>query len=150
MARSKRDYGGPVEIDMTPMIDMTFQLIAFFMFVLNFSQAEQSELIQLPSSELAQPPEGPVEEPLTLQIAHDGSVLFGGDWVSLAGLEPYLVREAQVLKSLNQSPADATVIIRADNRVETGKVQEIMALCQKTGFITFRLRAKQEEDLGRS
>ena len=28
---------------MTPMIDMTFQLIAFFMFVVNFSEAEQDD-----------------------------------------------------------------------------------------------------------
>ena len=29
-----------VELDYTPMIDMTFQLIAFFMILINFSDAE--------------------------------------------------------------------------------------------------------------
>lgn len=149
MARTKRQFGGTFDIDMTPMIDMTFQLIAFFMFVLNFSDAEQNELIQLPSSELAQPPAAPIEKPLTLQMTRTGTVWFAGEEVTLAGLEPFLIREAQVLKSLGQSPAEATVIIRGDNRVETGKVQELMALCQKTGFQIFRLRAKQEEDPGR-
>ena len=41
------------EGDMTPMIDMVFQLIAFFMVVVNFSEVDQNELIRLPSSELA-------------------------------------------------------------------------------------------------
>ena len=39
------------EIDMTPMIDMTFQLITFFMVVKNFSEAEQDDRIQLPLAE---------------------------------------------------------------------------------------------------
>ena len=33
---------------MTPMIDVTFQLIAFFMFVLNFSEVDQDQRINLP------------------------------------------------------------------------------------------------------
>ena len=37
---------------MTPMIDVTFQLIAFFMFVLNFSEVDQDQRINLPLSEL--------------------------------------------------------------------------------------------------
>ena len=40
-------------MDMTPMIDVTFQLIAFFMFVLNFSEVDQDQRVNLPSSELA-------------------------------------------------------------------------------------------------
>ena len=38
---------------MTPMIDMTFQLIAFFMVLINFTEADQNQAINLPSSELA-------------------------------------------------------------------------------------------------
>ena len=34
---SRRKSVGSVDIDMTPMIDVTFQLITFFMFTLNFS-----------------------------------------------------------------------------------------------------------------
>lgn len=57
------------DIDMTPMIDMTFQLIAFFMFVVNFSEAEQDDRIQLPSSQLAKPAEAPFDVPETAVIA---------------------------------------------------------------------------------
>jgi biopolymer transport protein ExbD len=37
MARKSGDGPSNTDIDMTPMIDMTFQLITFFMFVMNFS-----------------------------------------------------------------------------------------------------------------
>ena len=46
-----------LEGDLTPMVDMTFQLIAFFMLIINFSEVEKSEEINLPLSELAKPPE---------------------------------------------------------------------------------------------
>ena len=47
-----------LEADLTPMIDMTFNLIAFFMFTINFADAERIEQIMLPKSSLAKPPEG--------------------------------------------------------------------------------------------
>ena len=57
------------------MIDITFQLMSFFMFVLNFSDAEQNELIQLPESELAKPSEAVLEYPITLHLTAQGRVL---------------------------------------------------------------------------
>ena len=72
------------EGDMTPMIDMTFQLIAFFMVLINFSEVEQNQEVNLPSSELAKPPDIPYEEPLTVQMLADGTILFGGDKDGLA------------------------------------------------------------------
>ena len=35
-----------VELDYTPMIDMTFQLIAFFMILINFSDAEVDDRVR--------------------------------------------------------------------------------------------------------
>ena len=39
-----------LEGDLTPMIDMTFQLIAFFMLLINFSEVDRAEEIVLPKS----------------------------------------------------------------------------------------------------
>jgi len=130
--------------DMTPMIDMTFQLISFFMFVLNFSDAEQDERIRLPLSELAKPPEAVAEAPLTLQLSKTGTVLFIGDEVPVGGLKPYLEREVNVMEKLGRDKATATVIIRADSGAKAGKVQELIYMCQEIGFEKFALRAKQE------
>ena len=51
------------EGDLTPMIDMTFQLIAFFMVLINFAQTESNDRVKLPSSQLVKPPEVPLGIP---------------------------------------------------------------------------------------
>ena len=134
--------------DLTPMIDMTFQLIAFFMVLLNFTEAEQHQRINLPSSELAKPPDQPFEEPRTLQLTKNGTVLFAGDEVPVGPLlERRLLTERQILeRTANKSPSMVTVIIRADADAQTGEIQEIIQLCQKMGFEKFVLRARQRED----
>jgi biopolymer transport protein ExbD len=131
--------------DMTPMIDMTFQLIAFFMVLMNFSEAEQNERIKLPASLLAKPPEGPVEFPLTMQLTKEGTVLFGAMEQRVEDLAAALSRERRVLELRGDSPTNATVIIRADADAKTGRVQELIEICQRSGFEKFTLRAKQEE-----
>lgn len=140
-----RRGSGFAEGDMTPMIDMTFQLIAFFMVVVNFSEADQNERIKLPLSELAKPPEAAVETPITLQLTDEGTVLFGANEVTIGQLPAELLREKQVLEATGTKTArQATIIIRADRGAMTGEVQEVIQICQKTGFEKFALRAKQE------
>jgi biopolymer transport protein ExbD len=131
--------------DMTPMIDMTFQLVAFFMIVINFTAADQDQRIQLPSSQLAKPPEVPFDQPLTLQLTDDGNVLFQGDVVPVSGLRPYLTREVQVMERLRRNKSNTTVIIRADRNARAGKVQELIRICQDVGFERFALRARHEQ-----
>ena len=55
------------EGDYTPMIDMVFQLIAFFMVLINFAEDNNNQTIKLPASELARPAEAPpAPEPVTV------------------------------------------------------------------------------------
>jgi biopolymer transport protein ExbD len=134
------------EMDMTPMIDVTFQLIAFFMFVLNFSEVDQDQRINLPSSELAKPPDVAYDQPLTIQLAKDNTIIFAGDYLSPEGLESALRREAQIIKTHpDKKVSDVTVVIRADRRAKTGKVQEIIQICQQAEFDTFALRGRQSD-----
>lgn len=84
MRVAKKKSEGILEGDLTPMIDMTFQLIAFFMVLINFSQAEQNEKIQLPDSQLAKPPEGPLEFPITIHLTTDSTAIIGASEVPIA------------------------------------------------------------------
>ena len=132
--------------DMTPMIDCTFQLVIFFLLTLNFSSDEQSELIRLPASEIAKPTEGALETPITIQILASGVVLFGGDQMAPAALRGPLQREREMIKNvLGRNMKNATVVIRADRDVPTGKVQEVIRVCQETDFEKFVLRAKWKQ-----
>ncbi len=135
-----------LEPDMTPMIDMTFQLIAFFMVLLNFGEAEQDARIRLPSSQLAKPPETALENALVVQLTGDNQVLFSGELMPIAGLDEKLRREARFITLSGEKPEDATVILRADAESKTGVVQEVIQKCQENGFENFALRAKQEDE----
>ena len=145
MARKAGGSPSSTDIDMTPMIDMTFQLITFFMFVMNFSEAEQDERIQLPLSQLAKPVEGAVETPITLQLTNSGSIIYAGELVAVRDIGAYLEREKGVMLDAGKEPSAATVIVRADGRAKTGEVQDIIRICQEKGFERFALRAQYDE-----
>jgi len=134
------------EMDMTPMIDVTFQLIAFFMFVLNFTEVDQDQRVNLPLSELARPPDVAYESPLTIQLTNSEQVIFAGNFLTTDLLKAALMREAQIIKTHpDKKLEDVTIIIRADQKAKTGKVQEIIKLCQEAEFDTFALRGRQSD-----
>jgi biopolymer transport protein ExbD len=140
-----------VEFDMTPMIDCTFQLVIFFLLTLNFSTSEQSDLVHLPQSELAKPPQGILENSVVLQVTARGTVLYNGDFLPPGALLAPLHRERDsILTQKNRGIAGATVIIRADKDTQTGIVQEVIQICQKVGFEKFVLRARSELQVKRS
>ncbi len=129
------------------MIDMTFQLIAFFMVLINFSEVEQDQNINLPLSELAKPPETSYEKPITLQMTKKETVLFGGDEISIEQTATALLREAQIIQADGKTKLkDVTVVIRADKDARTGKVQELIEVAQDAQFETFALRGQQADE----
>jgi len=153
---AKRDPPPEMAIDMTPMIDMTFQLIAFFMILINFADTEQSEKVQLPSSALAKPPDAPLETPITIQIGFDRAkngtklsqekaIIAAQEFGSPDALKPMLNNEKYVLENRHKSINDANIIIRADADTRTGFVQNVIRVCQEVGFEKFTLRAKAKD-----
>jgi biopolymer transport protein ExbD len=134
------------EADMTPMIDMTFQLIAFLMVLVNFSAEAVSTRVVLPESELARPPEKtPEENKIVIQLDKEGLIVFGADTVSNESLKSILRNEAYLLTTKDLSPSEATIIIRAHRDCPTGKVQEVIKTCQELKFDRFILRAKEKD-----
>lgn len=164
--RIKRSNLATGEIDMTPMIDMTFQLITFFMFVLNFSKDTVDERVRLPIADQARPVDSQPEEPLFLNIDRDGSLLAVGErWnveKELAAIETYLRREAAIAKISMQAAAATdssskaakdlaagklwtTVVIRADKTTPYRAIRGLVAAAQKIGYYQFAMRAMERE-----
>ena len=142
----KRPATSRAQGDLTPMIDMTFQLIAFFMVLINFTEADQNERIQLPTSEIVKPPAAPLETPIFVHLTKEGSVILGGEETTLELAKASLLIEANILKRKKKSPSDATIIIRGDAEVPAGEVQRLIQICQEAEFETFALRAEEEID----
>ncbi len=146
-----------VEADMTPMIDMTFQLIAFFMIVTNFDQTQADERVKLPADKLARPPIVAREHEIVLNVGFirsggeitGGPYVFygGGDNIRIADFEPRLKREYAISKKQfdEKTTQDTTIKIRADSDVPTGMIQELIKMGKDVGFAKFSLVAKSDD-----
>lgn len=132
------------EGDLTPMIDMTFQLIAFFMVLINFAQTESNDRVKLPSSQLVKPPEVPLEFPIILHVAQDGEIILGGDDYTAETLRVGLRKEIAVIEAEGKSMEDANVVIRAHKDTAAGDVQEVIRVAQELKLENFALRVKED------
>ncbi len=134
-----------LEGDLTPMIDMTFQLIAFFMLLINFSKVDRAEDILLPKSVLAVPPEERPDYQIILNLQPDGSVVFAGQPIpEISTMDPIFRQEVNNASRENVAVSDIAVIIRSHEKTATGVVQELIARCQKNELENFKLRVKDE------
>jgi biopolymer transport protein ExbD len=135
-----------LEGDLTPMIDMTFQLIAFFMLLINFSEVDRAEEITLPVSVLAVPPEVIPDYQIILNLEPNGQVKFEGQLIEkIDFLGPILTQEINnAAREDVNNPADIAVIIRAHEDTPTGIVQELIAKCQDAKLESFSLRVKEQ------
>ena len=144
--RKKKGFAEPAEGDLTPMIDMVFQLIAFFMVLINFAQAEQDRRITLPASQLAMPPDVQPENAITLHVDDkNDTIVFSGQELSLTDLEGHLRSKANEFRNNEIDMRDVTVILRGDRHAKTGFVQQVIEACKNTDYENFKLRAEFEK-----
>lgn len=149
------------EPDMTPMIDIVFQLIAFFMLVTNFDQAQADERVILPADQLAKPPKVAREDEILINIGYirnldgekvdpDPFIFQGNNQIRIQNYGPYLKSESQlaVAKRGKEAPKEIAVIIRADSEVPFGMIQELIKEAQKYKFEKFSLKAMVDNQDG--
>jgi biopolymer transport protein ExbD len=142
--RVKQQAPDMAEGDMTPMIDMTFQLIAFFMVLINFAQTEANDHVVLPNSRLVKPPEVALEFPIILHVAADGRIYLGGENYTAETLKLGLDRELAVIRGEGKTPGDANVVIRGHKDCAAGEIQEVVRVCQDSKLENFALRVKED------
>ncbi|MCH7688405.1 MAG: biopolymer transporter ExbD [Planctomycetes bacterium] len=149
------------EVDMTPMIDIVFQLLTFFMLVSSFDNLKADERVKLPENPMSKPPEVAREKELLLNIGFirndkgektnpNPLLFYAGEELQVPQWGAIIQREKRLYKDLGVKPEDVTVVIRADKEVPTGEIQELMKLCQQPlnanvgGFQKFALKAMSE------
>lgn len=111
------------EINLTPMIDVVFLLIIFFMVGTQFSNRERKYDIDLPTvAEAAPLTELPDE--LIINVYSDGRVLLGDKQVSLTELQ-------QDLTKAHGNYADQGVVIRGDGAGPYQHIADVLSVCQK-------------------
>ena len=140
------------EPNLTPLLDMVFQLITFFMLVINFKGASLDLSLKLPVLGSARPLDRQGKlEPLLLNVDSEGRVHAYGQKVDY---EQYISREARLLReqlrnsntSIDDTGLPVTVIIRADRAAPFHLVNRILKACQDQGYRQFSLSAMTREE----
>jgi len=124
-------------IDLTPMIDMVFNLLIFFMVVSQFASAERDLKVVLPEGSEAMPLTVKPKE-IFINVDKDGRYFIRGREITEAELSQTLVQAA-----IN-NPASQAVIIRADKRAAWDYVATAMRLCNQAGIRDYSAALSEE------
>lgn len=141
------------EPNLTPILDMVFQLITFFMLVINFKAASLDLSLKLPVVGSARPVDtNGQEDLLILNIDNQGNLNVYG---VRKDIESYIAGEAQaaLLAARRNHPniqagdeLPTTVVIRADKTIPFKLLNRVMKACQSQGFRKFALMAMNKND----
>ena len=112
------------DINVTPLVDVCLVLLIIFMVVTPMLQ--QGVDVQLPAGPHAEKKPGK-EGDLIISLKTDGTVFVGQDWIPDRNLNTYLKAEH------DKDPA-RNVMMKADKRINFGKVRTVMKAANDAGF----------------
>jgi biopolymer transport protein ExbD len=119
MRLSKHKHRTTADMNMTPMIDIVFLLIIFFMTVSQVSEINRQRL-QLPQ---LQGSEDQKRTTLTVNVDREGDIVVSGNRTPMTRL---LAIVSQELAKVGDDPTRLTVVLRADERGTSRTVNEIV------------------------
>ncbi|MCG8587564.1 MAG: biopolymer transporter ExbD [Pirellulales bacterium] len=117
-----------VHMNMTPMIDVVFLLIIFFLVSSHLAQQESQYRLDLPLAISGTAPDASGQRSVTINVLADGSVIVAGRVVDTAQLESRLAYET------GRVGKDLEVRIRTDRSVAYEVVEPVMLACAKAGI----------------
>ena len=123
-------------VDVTPMIDVVFQLVLFFMVSTTFKTAPGIQ-VDLPRS--SQDVVVAEDEDVNIWMTLDGELYIDEVPVDLAGLRTRLQRAA------DRDP-DTLIVIKADTGVEHGRVVQVMDLARSRGLSRLAIATEVAEE----
>lgn len=167
MTRRKRP-ASEVEVDMTPMIDLTFLLIIFFIIVNDMTQQELEDL-KLPIAQKAGKDDPPPGRPI-LNVMDDGSIIWKKKVLYEPGMVPrgqdpirktrpdYYWKLAETMivewipymatdydENLKKTLPDDPILIRADRNTPFRYIQKIMEVCSREGIYIWKVQLAASE-----
>ncbi len=125
-----------VELDMTPLIDVVFLLLIFFMLSTSLS-VNPGIKVDLPKASAEQVK----KKKITLRVAIEasGRIYLEGRKVSLEELKKHF------LKTAKKSDGDALVVIEADRKVYHGLVVKVMDAAKTSGLSKLAIATSPEK-----
>jgi biopolymer transport protein ExbD len=141
------------EPNLTPMLDMVFQLVTFFMLVINFQGAALDLSLKLPVLGSARPLDTEGREDLfVLNIDKQGRLKVYGVEKEITSYIASEARMASVKVSASNpkfkkgDELPTMVVIRADGAIPFKLLNDVIKICQEHGFRHFSLKAMTKAD----
>jgi biopolymer transport protein ExbD len=140
----QREDRGRLDIRMTPMIDVVFQLLVFFVCTMSFQATEEILSTNLSlqagagSGQPVDPEIAELEEIVVKLLARDGRT----QWLVNDRVYLRLVEVRDVLAASARIRPDLPVILDIESDVPLGDVIDVFDLCQLVGFSKVHFAAK--------
>ncbi len=138
------------EPNLVPILDMVFQLITFFMLVINFKAVDVDKDLVLPVVGAANPTDqGDQGDLLVINVRSDGTVQVRG--AIQPSIDLFLRGESMVVSALRRvkpgDPLPVTAILRVDKKVAFERLMQVVDSCKSNRFskIDFVVVRKKDE-----
>lgn len=113
------------EVDMTPMLDIVFIMLIFFIVTTSFIKENGIEIVR-PTNNQSDAPPNPTS-PIVIRISDTGDVSIGPSLIEVAQVE------ARVSAALSKKPK-AAVIVQTAGAARTGIVVGVVDAVKKAGI----------------
>tara|TARA_B100001123_G_C14579449_1_gene737557 strand:+ start:109 stop:519 length:411 start_codon:yes stop_codon:yes gene_type:complete len=123
-----------VEVNITPLIDIVFILLVFFLITTTFAQNPGIE-VDLPKASSSVQKEQ--DQVVVIALTKEGNLILRDKMLSLETLESELATIFALQK-------DATVIIQADGKTDHENVVKVMDISRKIGFTKLAIATEAE------
>jgi len=126
-----------ITLELTPLIDMVFQLLIFFLLTTTFAiNVKEGGLeVDLPRAKSAQIPS--MARQMVIAILKDGRVVVGGEALSENELKDRLV-------TVQKENPQTMVVVQADKTVDHGRVVQVMDTAADIGLKRLAIATVQE------
>ena len=133
----------PLQLNLTPLIDIVFQLVIFFLATSHLARVESQQAVDLPEAESGRREKDSLPRRLVVTVGPDETVHFGGKAISRAAFSELLRRE-----SSERTDRDVEIRIRADRSVAYRAIEPLLLECVRNGFrhVTFAVLRRSGEN----
>jgi len=123
---------GQKGIDITPLVDVIFQLLIFFLLTSSFVVTQAGIKVNLPKAVTSEA----LQEETVVIVINKNDVVF---------LNEKVVTVKELGNFLENLPKKKAILLKADKKSSLGKIVEIWDLCREKGIEKLNIATIQEE-----
>ena len=129
----KIDLNSETNLDLTPIVDVVFNLLIFFALSLNFSEITSSLNIKLPKAKSS---ETLSEQQIIVSIEKNNKIYINDKFLFFDEVKNFLISQ----------DSTKTIVIKADETIDHGYVVKIMDLIKSSGFEKIGIAVKRSDN----